>query len=123
MRGFMSLCHNASSALRKGILGPNKPWGGKLGKQYLKMRYKFILYIPTPVPIIHFQREYNSGTQKLVKILLIDSMCLKILQLVRSSWRKLINGGIGGGRNKVRGWEKVLEINKHGGTFFRHQRV
>ena len=54
---------------------------GKLGDPYLKMRYKFALFMPTP-RLIHSSstRIYRSGTKKLVKLPVIESIYLNIPQ-------------------------------------------
>ena len=43
--------------------------------------------------LIHFLQEYTSGTLKLVKIILIDSIGLEILQLLRSKFVKIDKRG------------------------------
>ena len=76
-------------------MSPNKRGGGKLEKQYLRIRYKFILFIQIPGLINPFSTIiYFWNTE------IIDSICLQILQLLRLKLAKIDKRG---GPNEVRG--------------------
>ena len=54
--------------------------GGKLGNLYLKIKgIRLSSLCPYASLFIRFLRQYNSGTLKLVKIPLVDSILLNIL--------------------------------------------
>ena len=56
----------------------------------------------------YFQREYSSGTQKLVTMPLTDSIYLKMLQLLRLKLARINKQGGAGG------WENFSKISKRG---------
>ena len=56
-------------------------------------------------------REYTSGTQKVVKIPLIDSIYLNILQMLELKFAKIDKRGV---QIRSEGLEKFPKINKRG---------
>ena len=74
------------------------------------MRYKFLLCIQAPGIILSFSTRITSDTQELVKIPLVDRICLTMLQFIRLKLAKINKRGV-----LMRSGERGISKNQRAG--------
>ena len=79
------------------------------------MRYNIALFMPAQANFVDPLRKYTSHTQKIVKIPLIDNICLNILQELNLKFAKTNKRD---GPNKIRkGGKKIPKIDMRGDVY------